>query len=129
LKTAIGLAWIALGGALGAVARYGVARACGRVLGTAFPYGTFLINISGSFVLGFLMTLLALRTIPNGESVRLGVAVGFLGAYTTFSTYEYESDQLLRDGQWLFAAMNLLGSVAAGLVAIRLGVALARRWA
>jgi CrcB protein len=127
MRTATAIFWVALGGALGAVARYGVARWCGRVFGTAFPVGTLLINVTGSFMLGFLATILALRTVPHSEAVRLGFAVGFLGSYTTFSTYEYESDQLLRDGQWLFAAANLLGSVVAGLVAVRLGIALARR--
>jgi CrcB protein len=127
MKTATAIFWVALGGALGAVARYGVARWCGRMFGTSFPVGTFLINISGSFLLGFVATLLALRTIPHSDAVRLGVAVGFLGAYTTFSTFEYESDNLLRDGEWLYAAANVLGSVVAGLVAVRLGIALARR--
>jgi CrcB protein len=69
-----------------------------------------------------------MRAIPHADAVRLVVGVGFLGGYTTFSTYEFESNALLADGQWLFAAVNIIGSVVAGLVAIRLGVLLGKAW-
>lgn len=120
--------WLALGGALGTLARYGVSRLTIRLVGAGFPWGTLIVNVTGSFALGFIATLLALRIVPHSEVVRLGFAVGFLGAYTTFSTYEFESSQLLSDGQWLLASANLLGSVAAGLLAVRLGIVLARRF-
>jgi len=119
---------VAAGGAAGSVARYLVARSAGAWLGPAFPWGTLIVNISGSFALGLVATLVTERTIPAADSVRLAVAIGFLGAYTTFSTFEYESDQLLRSGEWLLLTVNVVGSVLAGLVALRLGVALARGW-
>jgi CrcB protein len=119
---------VAAGGALGSCARYAIALAAARRLGIAFPYGTFFVNVTGSFLLGFIATLVAMRAIPHADAVRLVVGVGFLGGYTTFSTYEFESNALLADGQWLFAAVNIIGSVVAGLVAIRLGVLLGKAW-
>lgn len=86
------------------------------------------MNVTGSFALGLIATLLALRIVPHSEVAQLGFAVGFVGAYTTFSTYEFESNQLLSDGQWLLSSANLLGSAAAGLLAVRLGIVLARRF-
>jgi len=94
-----------------------------------FPYGTFCINVSGSFLVGVILTLLAERAIPYGNEIRLAAAVGFLGAYTTFSTFEYECHALLEDGEWLLALVNMVGSLALGLLAVRVGVAVAKRWA
>jgi CrcB protein len=119
--------WVALGGSLGAVARYGVARLAGRLFGASFPYGTLIINISGSFVLGFLATILAEKTMPYSDQMRLAGMTGFLGAYTTFSTYEYESNALLEGGEWMLAGANLIGSMVAGLIALRLGIALGKK--
>lgn len=127
MKGLSALLWVAGGGAAGAVARFVMARACARVFGISFPWGTFLINISGSFALGLISVILAERVLPHGEQVRLAVAIGFLGAYTTFSTYEYESNQLIQASQWWMAAANLVGSVLVGLLAVRLGIALGRR--
>jgi CrcB protein len=116
---------IGLAGSLGAILRYIVANVSGRLFGTGFPVGTFIINITGSLFLGWFMTVIRDRMIVS-DTVRLAVAVGFVGAYTTFSTFVYESNTLLEDGAGIKAMVNILGSLAAGLVAVRLGIALAR---
>ena len=121
----LSVALVAIGGALGALARYFVSLASARYLGTRFPFGTFFINVSGSFVLGLVITLSSRRLVLHPEVWRLGLAIGFLGAYTTFSTFELESHRLLEDAQWLAATINLAGSVLAGLIAVRLGMLLA----
>ncbi|MBI2807561.1 MAG: fluoride efflux transporter CrcB [Planctomycetes bacterium] len=123
---------VGLGGALGSLLRWGVAVTCARWFGTGFPWGTFLINLSGSLFLGWFSTMLADRLLGNGgtwiraDDLRLMVAVGFTGAYTTFSTYEYESHQLFKDGDSLKGMSYLFGSMFLGLLAVRLGVMLAR---
>ncbi len=94
---------IGMGGFIGAIARYGVAVWIGQRWGRSFPLGTFVINVSGSFLIGLLMTLMTERIIENPQW-RLLLVVGFLGAYTTFSTFEYETGALLRDGEWLLCA-------------------------
>jgi len=123
---------VALGSAAGGLSRWGVAAAAGRLLGTSFPFGTLLINVSGSLFIGWFFTLVSER-LPLGEGawlrpddLRLLVAVGFTGAYTTFSTFEWEASSLARDGESVLATVYLVGSVALGLVAVRLGIALAR---
>jgi CrcB protein len=124
---------VSLGGALGALLRWGVGVAAGRWLGTSFPWGTFIINISGSLFLGWFMTVMAGRLIDT-ESVwltpndlRLMVAVGFTGAYTTFSTFEYEASDLLRDDPLNLKGLTyLFASVFLGLVAVRVGIYLGR---
>jgi CrcB protein len=115
-----------VGGFLGANARYASALLAQRLFGTAFPYGTCFVNLAGSFLLGLLLSFLAARAVPFGQEIRLGLAVGFLGAFTTFSTYEFESHALFEDGQWALALLNLFGSLFAGLVAVRLGMILGR---
>ncbi len=121
--------YLTVGGAgcLGAMARYAVATLCARFFGTAFPIGTFVINISGSFFLGWFLTMISSR-IPVSDTMRLAIAVGFTGAYTTFSTYMYESNALLEDGSGLKAIFNLLGSLMIGLLALRFGMMVAQRW-
>ena len=130
LLVQIGL--VSLGSALGGLLRWGVGVAAGRWLGTTFPYGTFFINISGSLFLGWFSTVLSEKLV-SGEStwlqaddLRLMIAVGFTGAYTTFSTFEYESHGLLRDGDGLLGITYLFASVFLGLLAVRLGIRLAR---
>ena len=130
LLVQIGL--VALGSAAGGLTRWGVATAAARLLGTTFPWGTFLINLSGSMFLGWFTTVLADRLLPTesmwlrADDLRLMVAVGFTGAYTTFSTFEYESDRLLRDGDRLLGTTYLFASVFLGLLALRGGILLAR---
>jgi fluoride exporter len=116
---------VGLGGFLGAITRYGVGLAVARVWSGEFPLGTFLINVSGSFVLGLFSTL-ATERLPIGPAWRLLVATGFVGAYTTFSTFEWETHRLVQTGAAGWAIVNVLASVAAGFLALRLGVALAR---
>jgi CrcB protein len=116
---------IGIGGFVGAVARYGIAVWIGQRWGRSFPLGTFVINVSGSFLIGLLMTLMAERFTENPQW-RLLLVVGFLGAYTTFSTFEYETGALLKDGEWLFAGLNVILSVFVGFVALKLGEVMAK---
>jgi CrcB protein len=116
---------IGVGGFVGAITRYVLALWIGQRWGRSFPLGTFAINISGSFLIGLLMTLMVERFTENTQW-RLLLIVGFLGAYTTFSTFEYETGALVNDGEWLYAGLNVVLSVVAGFVALKLGEALAK---
>lgn len=116
---------VGIGGFFGAAARYAVALWIGRRWGQSFPVGTFVVNVSGSFLFGLLMALSLERLMASIEW-RLFLTVGFLGAYTTFSTFEYETGALLTDDRWLFAALNVAGSVVAGFVALKAGELMAR---
>jgi len=116
---------IGIGGFFGAIARYGVALWIDQRWGRSFPLGTFVINVSGSFVIGLAMSLMTERFIVNPQW-RLLLVVGFLGAYTTFSTFEYETGALLKDGEWFFASLNVILSVLAGFVALKAGEVLAK---
>jgi len=119
---------VGIGGFVGANARFVVARLVGGLVETGFPVGTFLINVSGSFLLGIVGTLAAQRLTPHSEAMRLALGVGFLGAYTTFSTFEFETNALVQQGDWIAAAINLGASVALGFLALRAGIALAVMW-
>ena len=100
----------------------------GGIVEGRFPLGTFLINVSGSFVLGFLGALLADRAVPNANALRLAIGVGFCGGFTTFSTFEFETHALFEDGVWLTALTNMFLSLFAGLLAVRFGIVAARAW-
>jgi CrcB protein len=115
---------IAAAGSVGAVLRYLVGLASGSIFGADFPIGTFIINITGSLFLGWFLTVSQNRLLIS-DSLRLAIGTGFVGAYTTFSTYMYESNDLLRKGSELAATANLLGSMVVGLLAVRLGIWLA----
>ena len=115
--------WVGLGGFLGANARYLLGGWVASRFGAAFPYGTFVINVSGSFILGFFLAFAQDRAWV-APSARLLFAVGFVGAYTTFSTFEYESIRLLQDGELLLGALYLIGSLVSGGVAAIAGIAL-----
>ncbi|HWB14408.1 MAG TPA: fluoride efflux transporter CrcB [Pirellulales bacterium] len=123
---------VAFGSACGGLLRWGVGTGTARLLGTALPYGTFIINVSGSLFLGWFLTLLADRMVLSEhpwlrpDDLRLMIAVGFTGAYTTFSTFEWEAHGLLRDGETWAGTLYILLSVVVGLVAVRWGVSLAR---
>ena len=114
------VAAIAVAGALGALARYAVGGLVADRAHGVFPWGTLVVNVSGSLVLGFLFVLLTERLLPH-PTLRIALTVGFLGAYTTFSTFSLETLRLIQDGAVGIAAMNVFGSVAAGLVAVYLG--------
>jgi len=116
---------IGIGGFLGAISRYGVALWIGERWGRSFPLGTFVINVSGSFLIGLLMSLFTERFMVNPQW-RLMLVVGFLGAYTTFSTFEYETGTLLKDSEWLIAGLNVVLSVFAGFIALKLGEVIAK---
>ena len=116
---------IALGGALGAVSRFLLGNGLSRALGSALPYGTFVINIVGCFAMGLLMTIIVDREmIP--AAWRLFLCVGFLGGFTTFSSFGYEALMLLTEGRMLAALAYAGGSVVLGLVAAAAGVLCAR---
>lgn len=116
---------IALAGALGALARYGLEGFVSRRVPGAFPWGTFVVNVSGAFVLGLLFTLLTER-LSVDPWLRSSLTIGFLGAYTTFSTLSLESYRLLADGAIGLAIANTIGSLGTGLVAVYLGVVAGR---
>jgi len=117
---------VGLGSFIGGIARYVFARWVGGIVEGRFPLGTFLINVSGSFVLGFLGALLADRAVPNANALRLAIGVGFCGGFTTFSTFEFETHALFEDGVWLTALTNMFLSLFAGLLAVRFGIVAAR---
>jgi fluoride exporter len=116
---------IALAGAIGALARYGLEGLISRRAPGAFPWGTFAVNVSGAFVLGFVFTVMT-EQLSVASWVRGAVTIGLLGAYTTFSTLSFETYRLLEDGALGIAAANVFGSLAAGLGAVYLGVVTGR---
>jgi CrcB protein len=116
--------WVGLGGFIGANARYLLGAWIAARLGTTFPYGTFVINVTGSFILGAIMGLLDGHVLA--PAVRLSLAIGFVGAYTTFSTFTYETLRLIEDGSLLLATANVAGSVVLGLLAAVAGLAAGR---
>jgi fluoride exporter len=115
---------IAAGGALGSMARYWVGATVGSRMGTRFPYGTFVINLTACLIIGFSLTYLG-RRLELNPAWRYLIPVGFIGAYSTFSTYEWETLSTLRSGAFALAALYALGSLVLGLVATWLGVVLA----
>ncbi len=112
---------VAFGGAVGSMLRFWAGGYVSSRMGTRFPYGTFVINITASFLIGLIMTLLAERAhwSPNWRYL---LVVGFLGGYSTFSSFEYESFRVFEDGEFLITAMNIVFSVALGFVSVWLGV-------
>ena len=118
--------WIAIGSALRGVARYWCSGVAARLIGETFPWGTIIVNIVGSFIIGFFATL----TGPDGRIfadtlTRQFVMIGFCGGYTTFSSFSLQTLALLQDGEWLLASANIALSVIACLLAVWAGYALA----
>ena len=116
---------IALGGALGAIARHQVAVAIQSRMASAFPWGTFVVNISGCFVMGLTTTILAGK-IGVHQNWRFLVPIGFIGAYTTFSTFEFETYRAITGADLVTGMANVLASVIVGYLALWLGVIAAR---
>jgi fluoride exporter len=117
---------IVLGAIPGALSRYYLTLLFARWLGTGFPYGTFAINTTGALVMGFFVTLTLERTITSPD-LRLLIAVGFLGSYTTFSTYALDTSMLVRSGNKIVALFYWLGSAALGYISLEIGSFLARK--
>jgi CrcB protein len=117
---------VVIGGGAGALVRYVAASAIMARFGGKFPLGTFVINVTGSFLIGFLMTMLTER-FQFDPKWRLLLVVGFLGGYTTFSSYEWETYTAVRDGGLRIAMLNVVSSNILGYVAVWLGAMLARR--
>lgn len=125
LEKLIATFWVGIGGFIGANARYWLGGWVADHYGSQFPWGTFVINVSGSFVLGLFATVVSERIIASPH-LRLLVSIGFVGAYTTFSTFEYETLALIENGSLLRALANIVFSVVFGFLAVWLGVKLAR---
>jgi CrcB protein len=115
---------LVIGGALGTLARYALAGAVHRIAGPEFPYGTLAVNLSGCLLLGFLTTMAEEKFVP-GSGVRLLLMIGFCGAFTTFSTFIFETNGLIRDGQAMRAFINAAVSLTGGFLLFRLGIVLA----
>ncbi len=119
------LLWLSLAGALGTLARYLLTGLVHRVNGTSFPWGTVVVNVFGCFLFGLIWTLAEERLLLSAET-RSVILIGFMGAFTTFSTFMYETNALLRDAQWALAAANVLGQNIVALAGLLLGLATAR---
>ena len=121
------LAYVALGGALGALARYGISGWVYDRMGESFPWGTLVVNLVGCLALGLVIRWLQVSALS--PEVRPFLTIGVLGAFTTFSTFSYETVALLQEGQWLRAGLYMGGSVVLGLIAMVAGMALATAFA
>lgn len=113
------------GGFLGTILRYYISKTLGQAWNKPFPMGTFLINITGSFILGFLLSLLA-RKLFISDDMKTGITVGFVGAYTTFSTFSYEALQLINDREWLNTFLYLGLSLGVSLLMTAAGISLSK---
>lgn len=119
------LLWLALAGACGTLARYGLGGWVQRMTSPGFPWGTLAVNITGCFLFGLIWAL-AQQRLAVAPEVRTIVLVGFLGAFTTFSSLVFETEQLMAQSEWVRAALNVFGSLAAGLAAYLAGAWLGR---
>jgi fluoride exporter len=117
---------VAVGSALGGMLRYYLGGSVLSRIAGSFPLATFVINVTGSFIIGFFLTLVAER-ISLSLHLRLAVSVGFVGAYTTFSTFEYETARLIEERHFMLALLNVVLSVIVGFVAVWGGIIAARR--
>lgn len=112
---------VGIGGCMGSIARFWLGVYVGHRMGNRFPYGTFIINISGCFMVGFIMAILSQKTYlsPNWRYL---IPIGFIGAYTTFSTFEYETLRALQDGQITAGLLNVFLSLIVGFAMVWAGV-------
>lgn len=117
--------WIALGAVAGASARYFLGGYVAKIIPSSFPFGTLLINVSGSFLLGFFLIWTSERVLVDPRW-RLLVAIGFCGSFTTFSSYAFETFGLFEQGQWMLVTANIIASNALCLISVLGGAALAR---
>ena len=114
-----------LAGAAGTLSRYGLGGLAQRVTGAGFPYGTLVINVIGCLIIGYVMQI-ALSSDIISATTRVVITIGFLGAFTTFSTFSYETVRFLEDGAWVSAILNIATNVGLGLVATFCGMLLGR---
>jgi fluoride exporter len=116
---------VGIGGALGSVLRFWLGSLIGGRFGSRFPYGTFVINVTGSFFIGMILTIMAEKTnwSPNWRYL---IPIGFIGGYTTFSTFEYETFRLFQDGQVMSALLNVTMSVIIGFAGVWMGAVAGR---
>lgn len=118
--------WVAIGGALGSVARYWCSGVAARLIGETFPWGTLFVNVTGSFIIGVFATLTGPDgRIFGGTTTRQFVMIGLIGGFTTFSSFSLQSLNLVNDSEWLRAGGNIVGSVVLCLFAVWLGHVLA----
>jgi fluoride exporter len=116
---------VGIGGAVGSVLRFWASSYLSERIGTRFPYGTFAVNITGSFLIGFIVTLLASK-VNWDPNWRYLIPIGFIGGYTTFSAFEYETLRSVQDGNILVAALNVILSLTLGFAAVWLGAVAGR---
>ncbi len=117
--------WIAMGAVVGAGARYFLSGYIAKALASSFPYGTLVINVTGSLLLGFFLVWTSERVLVDARW-RWLIAIGFCGSYTTFSSYAFETFALIEQGQWLLMGLNVIASNFLCLVSVLAGAALAR---
>ncbi len=116
---------ICLGGAVGTAARYGVGGLAARWWGTEFPYGTLIVNVTGSFLIGFIQQV-GLNTLAISDTLRLVLTIGVMGGYTTYSSFSYETLRLVEEGSWLSALLNVVLTTGLCLALCAQGLALGR---
>jgi CrcB protein len=119
------VAWIAVAGAAGTLARYGLQGVSQRLIGGGFPWGTLVVNALGCLLFGVVWALAEERLVISGQT-RSVLLIGFMGGFTTFSSYAFESGQLARDAQWLLALANVAGQPMLGLLMVWIGWTLGR---
>jgi CrcB protein len=119
------LIFIAIAGALGTVSRYGLSQFTHSILGKNFPWGTLVINVAGCFIIGLLATLFA-DTNAFSKEIQLAATVGFLGAFTTFSAFSYDSYTFFSSGTWEMGLMNIAANIIIGMLAVMGGVGAAK---
>jgi len=120
------LLFVAIGGAIGSVARYLIQSLIGHYAGSSFPYGTLIVNITGSVFMGLLIGWLGRMMPGHTQSIHLFVAVGVLGGYTTFSTFSLESVNLLEEGRWMAMSLYIVSSVVLSIGGLLVGLRLMR---
>ena len=117
--------YLAFAGALGALSRYGLSGFTQRIMGAGFPYGTLIVNVLGCLIIGFVMQV-GLTTDVIPRTLRVVITIGFLGAFTTFSSFSWETLRLMEDGAWLAASTNILANVILCLLAVYIGSAIGK---